>query len=84
MHLELGLARVLIPYASVVGLLSFFTQSPSSFPQKGVCWKSCRDFVMVQITSFLSSERELEFLLFDGGMRTLLKSHWEMLVTPAE
>jgi hypothetical protein len=39
---------------------------------------------MLQITSFLSSERELEFLLFDGGMRTLLKSHWEMLVTPVE
>jgi hypothetical protein len=39
----------------------------------------CRVLVVVQITSFLPSARGLEFLLFDGGVGTLLKSLWEML-----
>jgi hypothetical protein len=33
----------------------------------------CRVLVVVQITSFLSSVRELEFLLFDGDTGALLQ-----------
>jgi hypothetical protein len=34
---------------------------------------------MVQMTSFLLSVRELEFLLFDGGAGTLPQSQGEVL-----
>jgi hypothetical protein len=39
----------------------------------------CRALVVVLITSFLSSARGLEFLLFDGGTGALLQSQWEAL-----
>jgi hypothetical protein len=35
--------------------------------------------VVVLITSFLSSVRRLEFLLFDGGIGALLPSQWGAL-----
>jgi hypothetical protein len=36
----------------------------------------CRVFIVVPITSFLSSVKGLEFLLFDGGIGVLLQSQW--------
>jgi hypothetical protein len=38
-HLELFLVRVFIPLAPEVGVLSFFSWSSSSFPQREVYWK---------------------------------------------
>jgi hypothetical protein len=38
---ELFWVRVLILCATVFGVLDFLTWSPSSFPQRGVCWKLC-------------------------------------------
>jgi hypothetical protein len=39
----------------------------------------CRVLVVVPITSFLSSVRGLEFLLFDGGTGALLQLQWGAL-----
>jgi hypothetical protein len=70
MHLELFLVRVLISCDPVVEVLKFFLLELSGVPQRMVCWicyplqGSCCG---AEIASFLSSERGLEFLLFDGA-----------------
>jgi hypothetical protein len=97
-HLELFLVRVLIPCASIVGVLSFFLQELNQYPQRGVCWK-CYPFQgsccgVDYLFSALSEVRGLEFLLFDWGTGTLLQSQrgvlgfcapWEVgLLVPAQ
>jgi hypothetical protein len=82
MHLELFWVKLLIPCAPGVGFCGFFLSWCShSIPQRGVRWilYPCRVLVVVPITSFFSSARGLEFLLFDGGARALLQSHWGIL-----
>jgi hypothetical protein len=39
----------------------------------------CRILVLLQIASFLTSVRGLDFLLFDGGVRALLQLQWGAL-----
>jgi hypothetical protein len=69
MHPELFLVMVLIHCASVVGVLRFFSSgAPAVFLREGYAgyvtpW---RVQVLVLITTFLSSARELEFVLFMG------------------
>jgi hypothetical protein len=83
MHLELFLIRVLIPSASVVGIMRFFFFSgvPAVFLREESAGNVTpfRVLVVVQISSFLPSARGLEFPLFGGGKRALLQSQWGTL-----
>jgi hypothetical protein len=77
MHPELFLVMVLIRCASVVRVLRFFSSgAPTVFLREGYAgyvtpW---RVLVLVLITSFLSSARELDFVLF-MGVQVLSCSH---------
>jgi hypothetical protein len=78
-HLELFLVRILITYAPIVGVFSFFSPgAPTVFLREGCTGNitPCSVLAVVQITSFLPSARGLEFPLFDGDTRTLLQSQW--------
>jgi hypothetical protein len=76
MHLESFLVGVLIPCILVFGVLSFFSPgAPALLLREGYAGYVAphRVFIVVPITSFLSSARGLEFLLFDGGAGALLQ-----------
>jgi hypothetical protein len=74
MHLEMSLVRVLIPYAPVVGVMSFLSPgAPAVFLREGYAG-ACRVLLVLPITSFLPSVRGLEFPLFDRGTGALLQS----------
>jgi hypothetical protein len=71
------LVRVCILCAPIVGILRFFfsPRAPAVFLREGYAGYAtpCRVFAVLLITSFLSSVKKLEFLLFDVGAGTFLK-----------
>jgi hypothetical protein len=73
---------VLMSCAPVVGVLRFFFSPgvPTIFLREGFAgyFTPCR-ILVVLITSFLLSVRVMEFLLFDGGVGTLLLLQWGAL-----
>jgi hypothetical protein len=69
---------VLIPCVPAVGILSFYSGVPAVFLTVGYAGNVTlfRLLVMVHITSFLPSVRDLGFPLFDGEVGPL---HWNIL-----
>jgi hypothetical protein len=86
MHLDSFLVRVLIPFAPIVGLFCFlfFFLSPGAlamYLREGFARYviPCSVLVVVTITSFLSSLKRLELLLFDEGKEfscSHVEEHW--------
>jgi hypothetical protein len=60
-----------------LGFKSFSPGTPAVFVREDYARNVTlyRVLVVVQIISFLPSPRDLEFSLFDGGVRTLLQSY---------
>jgi hypothetical protein len=83
MHLELFWFGVSIAYAPVVGVLSFFLLWFQLFSSEGGILETIpasqdKLLFVVQITAFLPSVKDLEFLLFEGEWR--LSHRWEWWV----